>query len=126
MPIFYTLVDCPLGRLLVATTPTGICAVSLGSQDAGLLDGLRAEYPTAELQPAPPERMQSELQAILACWQGDLAHLDLPLDLRATAFQLRVWEELRRIPYGETRTYSQVAEAIGQPRAVRAVASACA
>ena len=125
MPIHYTIVDCPLGRLLVAATATGVCAVSLGSQDSALEAGLRAEYPAAEIQPAP-NGMQQEVRALLDYLSGEKPGLDLPLDLRATAFKLRVWEELRRIPYGETRTYSQVAVAIGSPKAVRAVANACA
>jgi len=125
MHIQYTLVDCPLGRLLVAATQKGVCAVSLGSQDTDLLERLRAEYPAAEIQPAP-SGMNREVRALLDYLAGLQPRLDLPLDVRATAFQLRVWEELRRIPYGETRTYTQVAEAIGQPKAVRAVANACA
>lgn len=125
MDIRYTLVDTELGRMLVAGTARGICAVSFGEEDAALEAFLRSEYPAAEL---------SRDDAALADWARVLVeHLSgarpqpgLPLDVVATAFQLRVWEELRRIPYGQTRSYAEVAEAIGKPQAVRAVANACA
>jgi len=125
MQIHYSLSDCPLGRLLVAATPRGVCAVSLGSDDPALLAGLRAEYPAAELLPAA-DGLQREVACLLDYLSGAQPRLDLPLDVQATAFQLRVWEELRRIPYGETRSYTMLAEAIGRPKAVRAVANACA
>ena len=125
MQIQTAIVDCPLGRMLVAATERGVCAVSLGTEDAGLQEALRAEYPAAEIAPAAGG-LQDEVHALLAYLNGQQPRLDLPLDVQATAFQLRVWEELRRIPYGETRTYTQVAEAIGRPKAVRAVANACA
>ena len=125
MHIEYTISDCPLGRMLVAATPRGVCAVSLGSDDAGLEAGLRAEYPGAEIAPAAIG-LRREVDSLLDYLTGRQTGLELPLDVQATAFQLRVWEELRRIPYGETRTYTQVAEAIGRPKAVRAVANACA
>ena len=124
MHIEYSLSDSPLGRLLVARTGQGVSAVYLGDSDAALEEMLRREYPAAEL--ARVERPGGETAAVLAYLEGDTARPDLPLDLRATAFQLRVWEELRRIPRGETRTYTQVAAAIGRPSAVRAVANACA
>jgi AraC family transcriptional regulator, regulatory protein of adaptative response / methylated-DNA-[protein]-cysteine methyltransferase len=125
MNIAYTIVDTVLGRMLVAATPQGVCAVSFGEQDAVLEQQLRAEYPAAQIAP-DAERLAGWIQALVAHLAGQRPDLALPLDLQATAFQLRVWEELRRIPYGETRTYAQVAEAIGQPSAVRAVANACA
>jgi AraC family transcriptional regulator of adaptative response/methylated-DNA-[protein]-cysteine methyltransferase len=125
MQIEYTLSDCPLGRMLVAATPRGVCAVSLGGDDAALEDGLRQEYPGAQIAPAA-QGLRREVECLLDYLNGRQTGLDLPLDVQATAFQLRVWEELRRIPYGETRSYTQVAAAIGRPRAVRAVANACA
>jgi AraC family transcriptional regulator of adaptative response/methylated-DNA-[protein]-cysteine methyltransferase len=125
MQIQTTIVDCPLGRMLVAATERGVCAVSLGKEDASLQAMLRDEYPAAAIQPSA-EGLQHEVHALLDYLNGEQPRLDLPLDVQATAFQLRVWEELRRIPYGETRTYTQVAEAIGRPKAVRAVANACA
>lgn len=126
MEIWYTIVDAPLvGRLLVAGTARGICAVTFGSDDAALEEALAKEYPAAALA-RDAEALAPWLSAVLAHLEGKLPHLDLPLDVRASAFRLRVWEELRKIPYGETRTYAQVAAAIGRPSAVRAVASACA
>jgi AraC family transcriptional regulator of adaptative response/methylated-DNA-[protein]-cysteine methyltransferase len=123
--IRYTLVDCPLGRLLLAGTDRGVCAVYLGDADAPLEGELRREFPAARVE---------HDDAGLAAWAGELVehlggrqpHLDLPLDVRATAFQWRVWQELRAIPAGSTRTYGEVAEALGRPSAARAVARACA
>ncbi len=123
--IAYTTVASPLGQLLVAGTERGVCAVKLGDGDAALLDDLRAEYPAAEIV-----RDQSGLSAwvatLLAHLGGQAPRLDLPVDVQATAFQWKVWRYLQSIPYGETRAYSEVAEAIGAPTAVRAVARACA
>ncbi|HEX4600679.1 MAG TPA: bifunctional DNA-binding transcriptional regulator/O6-methylguanine-DNA methyltransferase Ada [Gemmatimonadales bacterium] len=123
--IAYTVVPCSLGRLLVATTEHGICRVSLGSDSAALETGLRAEFPAAELRSdgGPLARVVTQ---ILKYLDGRLEHLDLPLDVRATAFQRHVWEALRKIPYGATRSYADIARAIGRPRATRAVARACA
>ena len=118
-------VATPLGRLLVAATDRGVCAVTLGESERALEAGLRREYPEAVLERAP---------AALAEWTERIARslaesVDLssiPLDLRATTFQRRVWEALRAVPRGETRSYSDVAAAIGRPTAARAVAAACA
>src|SRR5271157_445645 len=125
MQINYTIVDSSLGRLLVAATALGICAVSFADEDARLTALIKSEYPAADIQ-RDDILLKRWVNAILAYLDGSQPHLDLPLDVQATAFQLRVWEELRRIPYGETRTYAQVAHAIGQPSAVRAVGHACA
>ena len=125
MQINYTIVDSSLGRLLVAATGRGICAVSFADEDARLEAFLISEYPAANIQ-RDDDLLKSWVNAILEYLDGSQPHLDLPLDVQATAFQLRVWEELRRIPYGETRTYLQVAHAIGRPEAVRAVGHACA
>jgi AraC family transcriptional regulator, regulatory protein of adaptative response / methylated-DNA-[protein]-cysteine methyltransferase len=125
MQINYTIVDSSLGRLLVAATDRGICAVSFADEDAALEAFLKSEYPAANIQ-REDVLLKRWVSAILEYLDGSQPHLDLPLDVQATAFQLRVWEELRRIPYGETRTYLQVAHAIGQPEAVRAVGHACA
>jgi AraC family transcriptional regulator of adaptative response/methylated-DNA-[protein]-cysteine methyltransferase len=124
MHITYTISACSLGRLLVASTPRGVCAVSLGDDDSELEAMLRREYPAAELERV--EEPGGGTAAVLSYLSGENRRLELPLDVQATAFQLRVWEELRRIPYGETRTYTQVAAAMGKPAAVRAVANACA
>lgn len=125
MYISFTIVNCPLGRLLVAGTDRGICAVSLGDEDAALEAGLRGEYPAADIQ-RDGEELCEWVQDILGYLEGTHPHLDLPLDIKATAFQWRIWQELRSIPYGSTRTYSDIAAAVGQPNAARAVAQACA
>jgi AraC family transcriptional regulator, regulatory protein of adaptative response / methylated-DNA-[protein]-cysteine methyltransferase len=125
MKIDYTIANSSLGKVLVGATERGVSAVYLGDNEARLVAELRKEYPRAELAPATEsrERWVGEIVARIA---GRQPQLDLPLDLQATAFQRRVWQELQKIPRGRTRTYSQVARAMGNPRAVRAVARACA
>lgn len=124
MHIAYAIVDSPLGRLLVAATERGICRIGLHDSDEVLEETLRHEYPAAEIH-RDGEHLRPWLEALIHHLAGEQPHLDLPLDIRATAFQWRVWEELRAIPYGETRSYSEIACAIGQPKARRAVAQAC-
>ncbi|HVQ28837.1 MAG TPA: bifunctional DNA-binding transcriptional regulator/O6-methylguanine-DNA methyltransferase Ada [Vicinamibacteria bacterium] len=121
----FTTADSSLGRVLVAATDRGICAVQLGDSDKLLEAALRQEYPEADLK-RDDMGLRPSLAAILAHLGGEVRRLDLPLDVAATAFQWRVWHALQEIPYGETRSYAQVAAALGQPRAVRAVARACA
>lgn len=125
MRIRYAILGSPLGRLLVAATERGISAVYLGESDARLETELQKEYPRAEIH-RDRNGLESWVEKILEHLRGHEPHLDLPTDVQSTAFQRRVWEELRRIPYGSTRTYSDVARAIGRPNAVRAVARACA
>jgi AraC family transcriptional regulator, regulatory protein of adaptative response / methylated-DNA-[protein]-cysteine methyltransferase len=125
MNINFTIVDCRLGHLLVAGTERGICSVQFGSQIEALEALLAAEYPEAVIQ-RDEESLRDWVDGLLHHLDGAQPDLALPLDLQASAFQTRVWEELRRIPYGETRSYSKVAEALGQPTATRAVARACA
>jgi len=125
MNIHYAIVDSPLGRLLVASTPRGVCAVAMGSSDAELERSLALEYPAATLA-SDTGALSEWTKAVLAHLAGRQPRLDLPLDVQATAFQWQVWQALAAIPYGETRTYGEVAAAIGRPRAVRAVARACA
>lgn len=125
MQIHYTIVGSPLGRLLVGATHRGISALYLGKDDAALQAALRKEYPRAEIS-RDRNGLEGWVGKILEHLRGREPNLDLPTDVQATAFQRRVWEELRRIPYGTTRTYSQVARAIGKPKAIRAVARACA
>jgi AraC family transcriptional regulator of adaptative response/methylated-DNA-[protein]-cysteine methyltransferase len=128
MQIYFTILDSPLGRLLVGATDRGISALYLGGSDAALRRALQKEYPRAELldQDASHGGFGQWIGTILAHLHGRVPHLELPTDVQATAFQRRVWDELRRIPYGATRTYSEVARAIGRPSAIRAVARACA
>ncbi len=125
MKIGYTIAKSQLGNVLVAATQRGVSAVYLGDTNARLLQELREEYPRAELSPAH-SGFERWVREILRRVDGKAPAQDLPLDLKATAFQRRVWQELQRIPRGSTRTYSQVACALGRPRAVRAVARACA
>jgi AraC family transcriptional regulator of adaptative response/methylated-DNA-[protein]-cysteine methyltransferase len=125
MQIHYTFADSPLGRMLVGATDRGISALYIGDSDSKLEAALRKEYPRAEIS-RDRNGLSKWLQKILAHLRGREPHLDLPTDVQATAFQRRVWEELRRIPYGATRTYSEVARSIGRPTAIRAVARACA
>ncbi len=124
MQITYTVVPCALGALLVAATERGICAVTLGDDAETLVAGLRREYPAAQMH-EDTTHLSEAVEAILRHLAGEQPHLDLPLDIRATAFQWRVWEALREIPYGDTRSYGEIAQAIGQPTAARAVAQAC-
>ena len=114
----------PVGAALVATTQRGLCAVRLGGSSAELERGLRTDFPHATLV-ADPKRLRPFLEAVRSRIDR-VSELDVATDLQGTAFQALVWEELRRIPSGETRSYSEVARAIGKPRAVRAVARACA
>jgi AraC family transcriptional regulator of adaptative response/methylated-DNA-[protein]-cysteine methyltransferase len=123
--IAYAVVDSPLGRLLVAATGRGVCSVSMGESDGELTRRLRNEYPGATLE-ADPGTLTRWTTEILAHLEGRRPRLDLPLDIQATAFQWQVWQALAEIPYGETRTYGEVARSIGKPGAVRAVARACA
>lgn len=127
MRIGYAIVPCarPLGRLLVAATARGICRVALGAGPAELEAELRAEFPAAEIR-RDTAGLGRTVSAILRHLTGREPHLELPLDVRATAFQRRVWEALRKIPYGRTRSYGAVARALGNPKASRAVARACA
>jgi len=122
--IGYAIGDSTLGKLLIAATERGLCSVILGDSDAQLTRQLRAQFPLAQIR--LDLQLQPHLNEVLTQFTEHPAVLDLPLDLRATAFQMRVWEALRRIPRGETRSYAQLAASLGQPTAVRAVARACA
>jgi AraC family transcriptional regulator of adaptative response/methylated-DNA-[protein]-cysteine methyltransferase len=128
--IRYTTVATPLGRLLVATTTRGICAVTLGERDAELEQQLKEEFPRAELERVDAGR-EEWLDAVIARiaselgWSEAAAPALPPLDIAATAFQWRVWDALTRIPAGSTRSYREIAAAIGMPKAARAVGQAC-
>ena len=123
--INYGIAPCGLGLVLVAATPRGICRVQLGANEPAMVHQLQSEFAEAEID-RDDEALEPYLEEILRRLEGEAPHETLPLDIRATAFQRRVWEELRRIPVGETRSYAQVAAAIGSPAAVRAVGNACA
>jgi AraC family transcriptional regulator of adaptative response/methylated-DNA-[protein]-cysteine methyltransferase len=120
-----TIVDSPLGRLLVAATERGVCAVAMGPSDTQLESALAREYPSAVIV-ADRGALARWTNQLLAHLAGRRPRLDLPLDVQATAFQWQVWTALASIPYGQTRSYADVASAIGRPRAARAVARACA
>ena len=123
--INYTIVASPLGRLLVAVTERGVCAVRMGDTDAELEKDLRAEFPAATLE-RDDTALRAPVEKILDHLTNKEPQLDLPLDIRSTAFQRQVWEQLRAIPYGKTVSYGEVAKALGKPGAVRAVGRACA
>jgi AraC family transcriptional regulator of adaptative response/methylated-DNA-[protein]-cysteine methyltransferase len=125
MHIGYSIVSVPLGHVLVAATEQGVCSVKLGDEPAALERDLRGEYPSAEIRRDARPR-SGWVEAIVSHLRGREASLDLPIDVQATAFQWKVWRALQRIPEGETRAYADVARAIGRPKAVRAVARACA
>jgi AraC family transcriptional regulator, regulatory protein of adaptative response / methylated-DNA-[protein]-cysteine methyltransferase len=128
--ISYVSVDSALGRMMIGATDRGLCFVQFAGCDEDLLALLRAEYPAARLEPMrapypePFERWMTALREHLAGEQQ--TRLDLPLDLRATAFQMKVWRYLQSIPYGSVQSYSEVAAGVGHPKAARAVARACA
>ena len=120
-----TLADSPFGRLLVATTEKGVCFLGFAEPDEALLGDLRQRFPKARIVP-DESGLAAIVTAVVAFMAEPRAALDLPLDLRGTAFQLRVWEALRRIPLGQTTTYGALAAAMGEPKAIRAVARSCA
>jgi AraC family transcriptional regulator of adaptative response/methylated-DNA-[protein]-cysteine methyltransferase len=123
--IHYAVVPVSLGLLLVAVTERGICSVSLGDDEASLVAALRAELPAAELVRAS-DASDRLVDAVVAHVEGTARGDELPLDVRATAFQWQVWRALQRIPEGATRSYQEIARELGQPSAARAVARACA
>jgi len=125
MRLQYAITDSPLRRLLVAATKLGICAVSMGDSDKALTEALSGEYPNAEIS-QDSDGLGRWLREFSRHLDGKMPQLNLPVDVQATAFQRRVWEELRKIPYGSTRSYSEIARKIGKPSATRAVARACA
>ncbi len=123
--IHYATGECSLGRCLVAISERGICAVLLGDDESALIDELQRSFPAARFLPADAAFSQ-QIAAVVASLNQPTTALSLPLDIRGTAFQQQVWQALRAIPVGETRSYQQVAQSIGNPQAVRALASACA
>jgi AraC family transcriptional regulator of adaptative response/methylated-DNA-[protein]-cysteine methyltransferase len=126
--ILYAIVDCPLGRLLVAGTEMGICAVSLGDSDRKLEKFLWSGFPHALISRDESGVLEGWIRTIVSYLQGEKRARvnELPLDVVGTAFERRVWKELQKVPYGATRSYSEIAKEINEPRAVRAVANACA
>lgn len=127
--ITYAAVESPVGPMIIGATDRGLCFVQFGDSSDELLETLRREYPSAQIdsmgEPYHPD-FQNWVNALNRHLSGAQPHLDLPIDIRATAFQMRVWNYLQAIPYGEVQSYREVAEGIGQPAAARAVARACA
>jgi AraC family transcriptional regulator of adaptative response/methylated-DNA-[protein]-cysteine methyltransferase len=123
--IYYSVVECPLGLLLLASTKKGICAVRIGDSQKDLVDGLKNEFKNADINESNTE-LSDWSQMLIDYLVGSTPWPKLPFDVKATAFQRKVWDHLRTIPEGQTVHYSEIASAIGQPKATRAVARACA
>jgi AraC family transcriptional regulator of adaptative response/methylated-DNA-[protein]-cysteine methyltransferase len=123
--IDYTVIDCPVGRLLLAATARGVCRVSMAGADKVLEADLKREFPAAEVR-RNDAVLSDWAREVLRRTRGEPPAVELPLDVRATAFQWRVWQLLQAIPLGETKTYCEIAKELGQPTAARAVARACA
>jgi AraC family transcriptional regulator of adaptative response/methylated-DNA-[protein]-cysteine methyltransferase len=123
--IRYMCADSPLGRMLIAATERGICSIQFARTDGELLEGLKREFPFAARK-EDKGGLRAWVDALLRHMRGKDLDSSLPLDIQATAFQRKVWAYLQSIPFGETKSYSQVAKGIKRPTAVRAVARACA
>jgi AraC family transcriptional regulator of adaptative response/methylated-DNA-[protein]-cysteine methyltransferase len=123
--IRYAVLDSPVGRVMIAATERGVCALFLGDTDAALEAELRAEFPDARIL-QDSSGLGEWAEGVSACLEGRVRRADVRLDARGTPFQHRVWAQLRTIPAGQTRTYTEVAEALGLSRGARAVARACA
>ncbi len=121
----YATAPTAAGRMLIAVTERGLVSVSLGDSEASLAAQLKREYPNAVLR-RDPEGLKQQLHVLLQCLNGQAVTEQLPLDVNATTFQRKVWRVLQQIPRGSTRTYWEIAQAVGQPTASRAVARACA
>ncbi|MEP6857217.1 MAG: bifunctional DNA-binding transcriptional regulator/O6-methylguanine-DNA methyltransferase Ada [Gemmatimonadales bacterium] len=126
--IDYVIAQTSLGTLLVAATDRGVCAVTLGDDAATLETALEVEYPAATRTrlTTPSSSLGAWVADVVVAVDGERARAYIPLDVEASAFRWKVWRELQKIPFGETRSYSEIAKAIGSPKAARAVASACA
>ncbi len=127
--ISHVVIDTFLGRMMIGATDRGICFVQFDESDHALLGALRREYPNAEvdaMQSTADPELKKWISALTRHLDGKHTALNLPLDIHATAFQMRVWTYLQTIPYGEVASYTEVAAAIGSPKAARAVARACA
>jgi AraC family transcriptional regulator of adaptative response/methylated-DNA-[protein]-cysteine methyltransferase len=123
--IYFALGICSLGNVLVAQSEKGICAILLGDEAEKLLQDLQDQFPQAALIGADPE-FETVVAQVVGFIEAPQIGLDLPLDIRGTVFQQRVWQALKEIPVGTTVTYAEIAKRIGSPKAVRAVANACA
>jgi AraC family transcriptional regulator of adaptative response/methylated-DNA-[protein]-cysteine methyltransferase len=127
--ISYATIQSPLGLMMVGATDRGLCSVQFGADESSLLEALKREYPESRIAPMQDPRSPDFEQWVASLNRhlaGTQPNIDLPLDVRHTAFQMRVWNYLQSIPYGEVRSYGEVAEGIAEPGAARAVARACA
>ena len=126
--IDYVIAQTSLGSLLVGATNRGVCAVTLGDDVETLEAALEREYPAASRTrlTEPWSALRTWVEAVVATVEGEQGRSEIPLDVEASAFQWKVWRELQKIPFGETRSYSEIANAIGSPNSTRAVASAIA
>ena len=122
--ILFAVGQCSLGAILVAQSARGVCAILLGDDPDQLVRDLQDQFPKAELVGAD-QRFEQLVAQVVGLIEAPAVGLDLPLDLRGTAFQERVWQALRDIPPGSTASYAQIAERIGAPKSFRAVAQAC-
>ena len=125
LEIRFAVGECALGSILVAAGERGVCAIALGSDPHVLVRDLQDSFPGAQLI-GGDNKFERTVARVVGFVESPARGLDLPLDVRGTAFQQRVWQALQKIPIGATATYSQIASRIGAPRAVRAVAAACA
>lgn len=125
MTIDYAITTCDLGQLLVAATPRGVCSIAFADDDASLRRDLQSEFPKAACNENRPA-VQRFVDLVLRFLDRPTANLRLPLDIQGTAFQQRVWQCLRGITPGESKTYGEIADAMDTPQSVRAVANACA
>ena len=123
--IRYTIIDSPLGRLLLGATRNGVCAVCMGASDEAVEAAIREDYYAADLQ-RDDASMTEWIGHFQRYFEGHEFPRNLPIDVQATAFQWKVWKHIQAIPYGQTVSYTKIAQRIGEPRAVRAVANACA
>jgi len=123
--VSHTTASCSLGTVLLAWTANGLCAVLPATDPAAAVADLQRRLPRAQLQPAGATPPMRDLATVLAALDSTASPVPVALDPQGTAFQLQVWQALRRIPAGQTRSYAQLAQDIGKPAAVRAVGSAC-
>ncbi len=129
MAISYAAASSPLGLMMLGATDRGLCFLQFGESEEALTAALHGEYPAAQLTPMDDSRraaFHEWMEQLRQHLEGHRPQLDLPLDIRATAFQIRVWNYLQGIPYGQVRSYAEVAAGIGSPKSARAVARACA
>ncbi len=125
LSIHYTIVDSPIGRLLLGATGNGICAVCIGASDKAVEASLREDYYAADLY-RNDRQMKKWAVEFSQYFDGREFSRDLPIDIQATAFQWKVWKQIQAVPFGKTSSYSEIAATLGNPQAVRAVATACA